>query len=606
MTKTKASAPGHFHEDVVLGKAFDRRLMRRLLAYAYPHWRRLILVLALIFAVTGLGLVGPFLLKYALDHPLKAALTGEGDTGPGAVRELAMLSGAFVVLSIVLLFLRYLQTYNMAIIGQRVMFDLRMRLFEHLQRMPLAFFDANPVGRLVTRMTSDIESLNELFASGAVTFLADIVVLAAITGALLWVDWRLALVTLLALPVLLAITFVFRNKARRYYREQRGHLAHLNAFTQESVQGLSIIQLFNRERKNLEQYREINGSYLNAFQKTVFAYSLYFPAVEIIGTFALAGILWQASSRIQEGLTFGGFYLFWYFLGRFFQPIRDMAERYNVLQSAMASAERVFKVLDTPEGLPRLPPSRPADVPPPTPGKVEFRNVWFAYNDEEYVLRDVSFVVQPGEMVAIVGATGAGKSTIINLLGRYYDPQRGVVEVDGVDVREYDPRELRRRIGTVLQDVFLFSRSVRENIALDEPVPDEDVEMYAREVHADSFIVRLEGGYDHRLTERGGTLSAGERQLLAFARAIAHSPDFLVLDEATANVDTGTEILIQDALERLFAGRTSIVIAHRLSTIRRASRIVVLHKGEIREVGSHAELLSHKGIYYRLHLLQHR
>jgi len=604
MSSTRKQSASPFHEDIVLGKAFDRRLMLRLLKYALPYWGGMLRVFILIVIVTVLGLLGPFLVKYAMDHPLRASLTGKGTPDPSAIEQLGWLAGVFVLVSVALLVLRYLQAYSMAVIGQKVMFDLRQELFEHLQRMPLAFFDGSPVGRLVTRITSDIEALNELFASGVVTFFADVMVLIGITVALIWVDLRLALVTLAVLPFLLLVTFIFRTKAREFYREQRGHLAHLNAFTQESIQGMSIIQLFQRESKNLDQYKEINGAYLNAFQKTVLAYSLYFPAVEILSNLALIGILWQGAIRIGSGnLSLGGFYLFWYFLGRFFQPIRDMAERYNVLQSAMASAERIFKVLDTPEGLPVVrsvitPAARPA---------VEFKHVWFAYRDEEFVLKDVSFTVEPGEMLAIVGATGAGKSTLMNLLGRYYDPQRGSIELRGVDIRQYDKRDLRRRIGIVLQDVFLFSRSVRDNIRLgNEEIPDSFVEECARIVNADEFIRRLDKGYDHVLKERGGTLSAGERQLLAFARAIAHHPELMVLDEATANVDTRTEVLIQDALEKLFQRRTSMVIAHRLSTVRRANRIIVLHKGEIREEGTHAELLKKEGIYSRLYQLQYR
>ena len=471
--------------------------------------------------------------------------------------------------------------------------------------MPLSFYDSNPVGRLVTRITNDVEALNELFASGVVTFVADAMVLAGITVTLICVDWRLAAVTLLVLPLLLLVTFIFRTKARQFYREQRGHLAHLNAFTQESIQGMGLIQVFHQEERNYKRYSAINAAYLAAFQKTVLAYSLYFPAIEVLSSLALAAILWEGGSRIVAGgLTFGNLYLFLQFLGRLFQPIRDMAERYNVLQSAMAAAERIFRVLDIPEGMPRAPSS---GRPPGRRGRVEFKNVWFAYRDGEHVLKDVSFTVEPGETMALVGATGSGKSTIINLMSRFYDPDRGVIEIDGVDVREYDKAELRRRIAVVLQDVFLFSRSIRENIRLGtKSITDSKIEECARYVNADQFIQRLEGGYDHVLKERGATLSAGERQLLAFARALAHDPDFLVLDEATANVDTETETLIQDALEKLLRDRTSIVIAHRLSTIRRASRILVLHKGEIREMGTHAELLRKGGIYQKLHQLQYR
>ncbi len=599
------SLPREPFSDEIVGKAFDRRLMARLLRYALPYRGRMAAVVVLILLVTGLGVASPILFKVAIDGPLRASITGVGSAGTSATRDLAGLSLVFVAVSVVLMALRFLESFTMATIGQKVMFDLRIEVFKHLQRMPLGFYDRNPVGRLVTRITSDIEALSELFTSGVVTFVADIMVLAGITITLVCVSPTLALVTLAALPFLLLITFIFRAKARQLYRAQRGHLAHLNAFTQESIQGIGIIQVFHREEKNHRQYSAINAAYLDAFQRTVLAYSLYFPAVEIISTAALAGIVWRGGFLIESGdLTFGGFYLFWHFLGRFFQPIRDMAERYNVLQAAMAAAERIFKVLDTPEGMPHSIASGRAPGPK---GRVELRDVWFAYRDDEFVLKGVSFAAEPGEMVAIVGATGAGKSTIINLMSRFYDPQRGAIEVDGVDARAYQKEALRRRIGVVLQDVFLFSRSIRSNIRLgDEDISDARIEECARHVNADGFIRRLEGGYDHVLKERGGTLSVGEKQLLAFARALAHDPDFLVLDEATAHVDSGTERLIQDAMEKLFHNRTSIVIAHRLSTIRRADRIIVLHKGEIRETGTHAELLKRGGIYSRLHQLQYQ
>jgi ATP-binding cassette, subfamily B, multidrug efflux pump len=604
-TPARRPAAGLIPDDVIIGKAFDRKLMGRLLAYAAPYRGRMAVVLLLILGATGLGVIGPLLFKVAIDGPLRQSIDAGGILGSESLRQICLLGALFALVSLAHMALEFLQSYNMAVIGQNVMLDLRRKLFAHLQRMPLAFYDGNPVGRLVTRITSDIEALNELFASGVVTFIADVMVLVAITVALIWVDAGLALVTMAVLPLLLGVTFVFRRKARQFYREQRGHLAHLNAFTQESLQGMGIIQLFHREDSTFTQYAQINGSYLRAFQKTVLAYSLYFPAVEILSAFALAGILWEGGSRIEAAtLTYGELYFFVQFLGRFFQPIRDMAERYNVLQAAMAAAERIFKVLDTPEGMPVSPPT--ARTPGPK-GRVEFKDVWFAYKGEEWALKGASFRVEPGEMIAIVGATGAGKSTIINLLNRFYDPQRGSIEVDGIDVREYDKAVLRRRIGIVLQDVFLFSRSVRENIRLgEESISNERVEACARHVNAERFILRLENGYEHLLKERGGTLSVGEKQLLAFARALAHEPDFLILDEATAHVDTETEVLIQDALVKLLQGRTSIVIAHRLSTVRRADRIIVLHKGEIREVGSHADLLRRGGIYSKLHQLQYR
>ncbi|MBI4604152.1 MAG: ABC transporter ATP-binding protein [Planctomycetes bacterium] len=602
------AASDQFQEDVVLGRAFDRRLMGRLLRYGLPYRGRIAAVAALIVVVTALGVASPVIFQFAIDGPLSSAV-GAGDPGSaapsGALGGLLILVLALGAISAALMALRYLEIYAMATIGQRVMLDLRLELFEHLQRMPLSFYDRNPVGRLVTRITSDIEALNELFTSGVVTFVADVMVLAAITVTLVVFNATLALVTLAVVPILLAVTFVFRAKAREYYRDQRGHLAHLNAFTQESIQGMGIIQLFHQEERNFRRYAEVNGRYLDAFQKTVLAYSLYFPAVELLGTAALAAIVWKSGRLLGEGaLTFGGFFLFWQYLGRFFQPIRDMAERYNVLQAAMAAAERIFKVLDSPVEPPQAPPSGRGPGPR---GRVELKDVWFAYAGGEHVLKGVSFAVEPGETVAIVGATGAGKSTIASLLSRLYEPQRGSVELDGIDVREHDPRDLRRRVSIVLQDVFLFSRSIRDNIRLgDGHIPDARVEECARHVNAEPFILRLPGGFGHVLKERGATLSSGERQLLAFARALVHDPDLLVLDEATAHVDTETEVLIQDALAKLLRGRTSIVIAHRLSTLRRANRIIVLHKGEIREMGTHAELFERRGIYHKLHQLQYK
>lgn len=602
------SVPGSFLDDQVLGKAFDRRLMGRLLRQAVPYRRHMALALFLILATTGLGLAGPVLVMRAIDGPLRqVVLRLPADPSLGDPRmQLLLLALAFVGVSAVLFVLRFFEDLVTAFIGQKAMFDLRERLFAHLVRMPFAFYDRNPVGRLVTRMTSDIEALNELFSSGVVTFVADILVLCGIALVLVLVNPTLALVTVAILPLLLLVTFVFRGQARKYYRQQRGHVAHLTAFTQESIQGMSLIQCFHREEANQREHDAINAELKQSFLRSVMAYSLYFPAVEVLGTVALACVVWKGGDQLctqPPALSFGQFFLFWYFLGRFLQPIRDMAERYNVLQAAMASAERVFKVLDTPETITDPPEPRPLER---LRGRIAFDRVWFAYQGEEFVLRDVSFCAEPGQMLAIVGATGAGKSTVINLMSRFYDPQRGAILVDGVDVRDYRKRELRRRIAVVLQDVFLFSRSVRENLRVgDAQAPDEVLAACARHVHADRVISHLPGGLDHVLTERARTLSVGEKQLLAFARALVQDPDVLVLDEATAHIDSETEALIQDALLRLLTGRTSIVIAHRLSTIRRADQILVLHKGEIREVGRHEELLARGGIYRRLYELQY-
>jgi len=595
-----------FHEDFVVGKAFDRGLMSRLLRYALPHKSLIVLALLLLTFVTLASLVGPFIIQQAIDGPLSESIIGKRTDTTAAFEELLFLASIFLGVSLLLLLLRFAQSLVMANIGQRVVFDLRQKLYDHLLRMPLGYYDRNPVGRLVTRITSDIEALNELFASGIVSFLADVMILTAITAALLWVNITLALVTLSALPLLILGTFIFRNKARKYYRLQRGHLSHLNSFTQEAIQGMEIVQSFHREESHQREHRKINGHHMKAFLHSVMAYAIFFPVIEIVSTIVLAAVIWRGGIQLtatEQALTFGEFYLFWHFLGRFFQPIRDMADRYNILQSAMAAAERVFNVLDTPESI--------IDPASPLPGEkfrggIEFDRVWFAYKDEEYVLKDISFSINPGETVAIVGATGSGKTTIVNLVSRFYDPQRGAILLDGADVREYGKRDLRARIGSVMQDIFLFSRSVRENLVLNSSeITQERLLDCSRRANAHGFIDRLPGAYDEVLSERGRTLSVGEKQLLVFARALVHDPDILILDEATAYIDSTTEALIQDAISKLLEGRTSIVIAHRLSTIKKADKILVLHKGELREQGNHGELLALGGIYHRLHELQY-
>ena len=606
--KDKEKTSTDFHEDVVVGKAFDRDLMGRLLRYALPYRKPMVLAFFLILVVPCCGLGGPFIIQRAIDGPLREAVItpGEPSMSDEGWNELLVYGLVFVGVSVLLLVLRFVQGLVMAWIGQRVMFDLRQKLYRHLVRMPFAYYDRNPVGRLVTRITSDIEALNELFAGGIVGFLADVFLLIGIAIALVWVNPILALVTLSVVPLLLITTFIFRAKARRFYREQRGHLSHLNAFTQEAIQGMSLVQAFHREGATLGKYETINGKYMSAFMRSVMAYSVYFPVVEILSTVAVTAVIWQGGhqlSLIPASLTFGEFYLFWFFVGKFFQPIRDMADRYNVLQSAMAAAERVFQVLDTEPGIVDPDDPKPVDK---LEGRLEFENIWFAYKDDEFVLRDVSFTVEPGQTVAIVGATGAGKSTIISLMSRFYVPQRGAIRVDGTDLSEFRKQEIRERIGVVLQDVFLFSRSIAENIRLgSEKISDEEIAQAAEHVNASRFVSKLPSGFDEVLTERGRTLSVGEKQLLVFARALAHDPDILILDEATANIDSETERLIQDALVKLLEGRTSIVIAHRLSTIRRADKIIVLHKGQVREVGTHEELLARAGIYRRLYELQY-
>ena len=598
-------------EEDRLGRAFDRTLFRRLLRYGLPYRGRMAWALALTLFTTVLALLGPFVVKWAIDHPLAAAIAGSRTTaGPDArARDLFTAVGAYVAVIVATLLLRFYQGNAMSIVGQRVMHDLRVQVFGHIQRMGIAYFDRSSVGRLTTRVTNDIEALNQLFSSGVVVFLADLLVLVGIAVALFIVNAELALITLCVLPPLLVATGIFRRAAQKHFREQRGHLAHLNGFSQESLQGMSVIQLFGREGAMAREYRSINDAYLAAFQRTVFCYSVYFPVVEVIGAAALVAILWRGGLGLREGtITFGDFYLFWTFLGKFLSPIRDMAERYNILQAAMAAAERVFKVLDT------APPAREIPAPTTTPpvrlrGEVEFRDVWFSYDpqapDAVYAARGLNFKVSAGETVAIVGATGAGKSTVVNLLTRFHEPQKGSILVDGRDIAGSSAHELRRRIGLVLQDPFLFTRTVEENVSLGRSeVSRARMEDAARRVRASDVIARLPDGFETKLGERGGGLSSGEKQLLVFARALAGDPDILVLDEATAYVDPLTEGLIQSAVHELLRGRTAIVIAHRLSTIREAHRIVVLHKGEVREVGTHHELLARRGIYERLYRLQ--
>ncbi len=605
----------------------DAQLAKRLLKYAWPYKKLLLLTLFLVLMVPLLDLAGTIIVKEALDGPLKSIIDSGSSDGSSSISgmnffqdwaqtfefELDHLSSARsslfnycrVYLFILLMFiaLRYAQGLMMATIGQKVMRDVRMQIFSHLQRMPLEFFHKNPVGALVTRLTNDVEALNQLFTSGVVTLLADIILLTGISCVLFYNSPDLALVTVSVVPVLLIATFIFRYFARKFYREQRSHLSHLNAFTQESLQGIDTIQLFTRESETRSRFRGINFNYMKAFLKTVLAYSIYFPVIEMVSATALVLIILRGGYLLgSNGIEFGTFFLFWRFLERFLMPIRDMAERYNVLQAAMAASERIFRVLDSEESIRNRPDAKSVDN---IKGEIEFDRVTFSYNSKDIVLKNFSAKVKTGESVAIVGATGAGKSTLITLLSRFYDPQEGGIKLDGTDLRDLKKQEFRSRMAVVLQDPFIFSRSILENITLGNPnISREQAIEAAKRVNAHGFIERLPDGYDTHLQERGGTLSVGERQLLSFARALSHDPDLIVLDEATAHVDTETEKLIQEALEVLLKDRTSIVIAHRLSTIQRADRILVLHKGELRESGQHQELLTEKGIYYRLYQLQ--
>jgi len=492
----------------------------------------------------------------------------------------------------------------MQIIGQKVMYDMRMEIFTHLQGLSVSFFNRNPVGRLMTRVTTDVDALNELFASGVVTIFGDIFTLLGIIVFLLYYNVKLALITFSVVPILFIAAFLFKIKVRKSFREVRIRIARINSFLQESITGMKIVQIFNREEKNFGKFDSLNKNHLDAYLQTIFYYALFYPAVEIISSLAIALIIWYGGINVlKNALSLGSLIAFITYAQRFYQPIRDLSEKYNILQAAMAASERIFKLLDTKISIPE--PPKPVKIEEMS-GDIEFKNVWFAYN-EDYVLKDISFKVKRGQSIAFVGATGAGKSTIINLLARFYDPDRGAVFIDGIDIKNMSKKALRENIGVVLQDVFLFSGDIKYNISLgDNNISFEKIRKAAVEVNIEKFISRLPDGYSEDIRERGSILSFGQRQLLAFARALVYDPKILVLDEATSNVDTETEILIQNAVKKLMNGRTSIIIAHRLSTIQNADKIIVIHKGGIREVGTHQQLLAKRGIYYKLYLLQYK
>jgi ATP-binding cassette subfamily B protein len=591
---TPAADAADPHREADLGKAYDARLMRRLWAYIRPHRGWFWAAMLCLPLTSACSLAQPYLLKVAIDAYIAQA-DRDGLLRTGVLYAVAMLA-EFGFL--------YLQYYLMMLVAQRSLAALRVDLVGHLQRLPARFFDRNPVGRLVTRLTTDVDVINEMFAAGALTLLMDLATLLGIVGIMLAIDWRLALVTLAVVPVVaLAIDF-FRVKARRNYRLIRDRLARLNANLQESIAGMTVIQLFAREPASLRRFDGLNDDFRQANHAANVYEAALFSIIEAVSSIALAVIVWYGGGEIVAGaLAFGTLVAFIEYMQRFFVPIRDFSTKYAVMQSAMSSAERIFELLDQPVTI--ASPARPRVV-EPVRGTIEFERVWFAYTGEDYVLRDVSFRVAPGERVALVGHTGSGKTTIIKLLNRSYDVQRGRVLVDGVDVRDWDLAALRRHIGVVLQDVFLFSGSVIGNLTLELPgITREAAIEAAVTVHADPFIRRLPAGYDEPLRERANNLSAGQRQLLAFARALAYRPSILVLDEATSSIDTETELLIQDALARLLEGRTALVIAHRLSTIEHADRILVMHGGELRESGTHLELLRQRGLYYRLYRLQY-
>ena len=583
-------------DDDVVGKAYDARLMRRLLGYLRPHWRSVALGLVVIVATSLLQLVQPWLTKVAIDRYIAHGdLAGVGRI---ALIFLAVLAAVFA--------LEFAQTWISQTIGQRIMFEMRMAIYGHLQRVDVAYYDRHAVGRLMTRVTSDVDALNDLFSAGVVALFGDAFMLAGIIGVVLYMDWRLALVTFSVLPLIVWVTQWFRRHVRESYRRVRGWVARINAFLQENLTGMATVQLFRREPVNFERFEAINRGHRDANVEAIFYYAVFYPAIEVVASLAAALIIVAGGGWVGSGtLTIGALVAFLQYAQRFFRPISDMSEKFNLLQAAMASSERIFGLLDTPVSIasPAVPGHRPGGA----RGHIAFEHVWFAYKGDDWVLRDVSFEVAPGQRVGIVGATGAGKTTIINLLLRFYDVQRGRILLDGVDLRELPLDELRAVCGLVLQDVYLFSGTVGDNVRLGrDDLTRGDVERAVAAVHADRFVAGLPQGLDTPVGERGASLSVGQKQLLSFARALAGDPAVLVLDEATSSVDTETELLIRDALHVLMAGRTTIAIAHRLSTIQDVDRILVFHRGELRESGSHQELLAHRGLYERLYQLQYR
>ena len=652
-------------EEEILGKAYDSRLMRRLLTYLRPYrWQVTVAIVSIIFKSFA-DVLGPYLVKVAVDRylaPVQGTASGLWNwLSPDPTRGIAQISGIYFGLLLFTFVLEFLQTYFMQWTGQKVMFDLRSQIFRHLQRMHVAFYDKNPVGRLVTRVTTDVDALNEMFTSGVVSIFEDLFVLAGIVIIMLSMNWKLALITFAVLPLIVVATKIFRDKVRDSYRRIRIAIARINSYLQEHVSGMVVLQLFNRERKAYTRFSEINRGHMDAYKDAILAYAVYYPVVDFFSAIAIASVIWWGGQDVMHSIVsksvsvqFGGsslisFHLvataaslgvliaFTQYAMRFFRPIMDFSEKYNILQSAMAASERIFKLLDTPVDIV----SPAVTKRPEGPGRIEFDHVWFAYrevpeesNDRvaadasvrpasamrggngngdassteyDWVLRDVTFSIEPGETIAVVGHTGAGKTTLISLLLRFYDVQKGAIRIDGVDVKEMDLADLRARFGVVLQDPFLFTGTIGGNIRLGtDRIQDEHISKAAEDVNLGDFVRALPNGFDEEVRERGSTLSTGQKQLISFARALAHEPKILILDEATSSVDTETEFKVRDALNHMVEGRTSLIIAHRLSTIQRADKIIVMHKGQVREIGTHQELLAHRGIYYKLYQLQYK
>ena len=594
-----STAVKQFHEEEGIGKTYDFQVARRLLRYLRPYLRLLFPALFLTFALNLLGILQPKFTEYAIDWYIL----------PRKSSGLELLVGLYVGVQLLRLVFSYFQALLLNTVGQYVMFDMRRELYDKLQHQEVAYYDRNPVGRIMTRLTSDVDSLNELFTAGITDLLGDVVMIFAIIGVMLWMDVRLTFVTLLTVPLLWAATTWFRKGARKGYDLVRTRIARINAFLQEHFAGAQTVQIFNAETKSVTKFREINADYRKANIDTIFYYAVFFPLVDLIGAVGIALIIWYGGYRVMQNtpghtvLTLGALVAFIQYSSFLFQPIRDISDKYNVLQAAVVASHRIFKTLDLPIAI--TSPAQPRKS-GRAEGRIEFENVSFAYKDEDWILKDVSFKVDPGQSIALVGHTGSGKSTITNLLMRFYDVQRGRILLDGVDVREWDLQSLRENFAVVLQEIFLFSGTVEGNIRLGrQDITEDRVKWAAQEVSAEPFIKRLHGAYQAEVKERGAGLSVGQKQLISFARALAFDPAILILDEATSSIDTETEQLIQQAIERVMRDRTSIVVAHRLSTIQRADQIIVLHHGEIRERGTHQELLAHHGLYWKLYKLQY-
>ena len=582
-------------EDEVLGKAIDSQIMKRLLSYFKPYYKHIIIATILTITISALAAIRPRLTAVAIDDKIM------NKDFPGLQTIVLIMLGTLILQGII----QYGMTYLTSWIGQKIIYDLRKKIFDHILKLDLKFFDRNPIGRVVTRVTGDVEVLFEVFSSGLVTAFGDIFLILWVLYFMFTLDYKLALVTLSVLPVLIYATSVFRKRVRDSYRRIRILVAKLNAYIQEHVTGILIVQYFGKEKRTIAEFETINRDHTDQNNKSVFYYAVFFPIVELIGAVSAGLIIWYGGGQVVQGaVSIGVIISFIQFTEMFFRPIRDLSEKYNILQTAMASSERIFSLLDEKPEIEDSDVNEKADI---KNGSIEFKNVFFAYNNDDFVLKNVSFKINDGEKVAFVGATGAGKSTIINLLSRFYEINSGMISIDGTDIKKIKQKELRKYIAIVLQDVFLFSGSIRSNITLgNKDISEQSVLTAIDNVGLSRFINSLPDKLDHPVNERGSTLSVGQKQLISFARALVIDPKILILDEATSSVDTNTEMLIQDAIRKLIEGRTSIIIAHRLSTIQKCDKIIVMHKGEIKEMGTHQELLENNGLYYKLYQLQYK